>query len=188
MPHKIIGPFGDNLTLCGNKSDVSTKAQQRVNENHQGQYREYIPHDRGNQRYALPGKCGKPKCRVGCDEGQDQYQGFGVTRTGAVRSTIMRMIIRSCRPRTARGKFTWPTAQRRYNSKANGSQATMAMVLSTQGITSTSMNPRRAIERPTGPSREPRGRLHARSPILRERQRARFSEWRLARQVKPPVG
>src|SRR5215470_16119113 len=59
----------------------------------------------------------------------------------------MTMIIRSCKPRTARGKFTWPTAQRRYNSKANGKEATIAMVLSTQGITNRSMNPRRAIER-----------------------------------------
>src|SRR5215470_12475188 len=70
MPHKTIGAFGDNLTLCWNESDVSTETQQRVNENQQGDYRECISHDGGNQRHALPGKCGKTKCRVGGDEGQ----------------------------------------------------------------------------------------------------------------------
>src|SRR5215470_8218924 len=55
------------------------------------------------------------------------------------------MITRSCRPRTARGKFTCPTTQRRYNSTANGMVARMAIVLSTQGIASRSMNLRRAI-------------------------------------------
>src|SRR6266849_867131 len=76
MPHKTIGTLRDNFTLCWDESDVSAEAQQGVNENHQGDYRDSIPHARRNQRYALPGKCGKPKSCVCRNEGQEPEPGI----------------------------------------------------------------------------------------------------------------
>src|SRR5262249_8968703 len=65
--------------------------------------------------------------------------GFGVTRRGARRSTIV-TITMSC-PMTAQalGMLKVPAAKRRLTAYTNGSDATMAMLLSTAGVVRTLM-------------------------------------------------
>src|SRR2546423_15714077 len=56
-----------------------------------------------------------------------QNQGFGVTRLGGRRATIVRTRTKYLRTRTARGKV-WPKyVYLRYNSMANGKEATIAI-------------------------------------------------------------